>query len=92
MTSEYEITMIDFSYVDLLKNGKIIENGFKELYIENRILYAKMENSYLIFDTKTGESYSFYVEQFIKNGGEIEKLMSPSNFHSNYWGWRIFFT
>lgn len=104
LTSEYEITMIDFSYISLLKNGKDISNkgiikeiesgsegGIDELYFENNILYEKSGDAYMIFDTKTTTGKLFNEEEFIKNGGKVKKLMSLSRFHSDYWGWKILF-
>jgi hypothetical protein len=96
LTSEYEITMIDFWIGSIVKNGENIKqegitNGITKLYFENEILYAKSENYYLIFNTKKENLESMNLKVFLEKGGKIEKLLSPDNFHSDYWGWKILF-
>ena len=96
LTSEYEITMIDFWYGSIMKNGKNINqegitNGIKKLYFEDNILYAESEGLYLIFNTKTEKLKVLNEKRFVENNGKIKNLMANGNFHSNYWGWKILF-
>ena len=96
LNSKYEITMIDFWYGSIVKDGKNIRqegitNGIEKLYFENQILYAKSRGSYLIFNIQNENLETLNEKTFTEKGGEIEKLMTPDNFHSDYWGWKILF-
>ena len=96
LTSIYEITMIDFWIASIEKNGENLNqegdtNGIQELYFENGILYAKSERNYIIFNTKSEKLKSLNKEGFMERVGEIERLTTPDNFHSDYWGWKILF-
>ena len=95
LTSEYEITMIDFWIASIKKNGENLNldgntNSIEKLYFEKNILYGKTEEKYLIFDTENEKLDSDLDEiKFTKLNGKLEKLKDPDVFHSDYWSWKI---
>ncbi|CAA0179880.1 hypothetical protein V3A08_03820 [Tenacibaculum maritimum] len=96
LTSKYEITMIDFWYGSIVKNGKNLKkegatNGIRKLYFENNMLYAASETTYLILNTENEKLYVLSQDEFLARGGNLNKLMTTHNFHANYWGLMLIF-
>ncbi|MGB5944176.1 MAG: hypothetical protein WBG71_14925 [Leeuwenhoekiella sp.] len=89
--------MIDFHYANVEKRNEN-DDGFgltsliETLYEERDILYTKTTNGFAILNLKSGDLHSQLSEQeFLNHNGDSTKLLEPSQFHSNYWGWGLLF-
>jgi len=95
INSEYEITMIDFWYANIEKegsqeHGQGLTNGIEKLYLENGLVYGQFNSKYLIFDSFSGElTDGLSKQEFEKENGNLDKLVTPDKFHGDYWGWKI---
>ncbi|WP_159092293.1 hypothetical protein [Aquimarina sp. Aq107] len=87
ITSNYQLEMIDFANASLDKNGVTKANSIDELYKEGNIIYIKGWEQYEIFYLENELLKQNLTEsEFIKEGGNLNKLMSPSEFHNQEWG------
>ena len=96
LDAQYEIRIIDFWSASIYKDGRSLyqegdANGIIKLYVEDHMLYAKSDNSYLIFNPETEELLYLSKKRFKESGGNPKKLITPDRFHSNYWGWQLLF-
>lgn len=95
INSQYEITMIDFWFANIegeafKKNEQGLTNGMEKLYLENGLVYGQVNSEYLIFDTFSGKLTDGLTQQeFEKKDGDLDKLVTPDEFHGDYWGWKI---
>ncbi|SEK36672.1 hypothetical protein SAMN04487910_0356 [Aquimarina amphilecti] len=87
ITSDYQLEMIDFSNASLDKNGVSKITSIDELYKEGNLIYIKGWNEYEIFNIENEMVKENLTEsEFVREGGNLNKLMSSSEFHSQHWG------
>lgn len=95
LSSEYEVTMIDFWYANIEKNDSKrkqegLTSGMEKLYMEDGLLYGQTNSDFLIFDSDSGVLKDGLSEQeFETNKGMVDRLVTPDKFHGDYWGWKI---
>lgn len=95
LTSEYEVTTIDFWMASIKKHGENLHpdgdtNGIEKLYVQDGILYGQVGERFLIFNTQNGSLQTGLTKDaFAKHNGDIKKLVKPDKFHSAYWSWKL---
>lgn len=61
-----------------------------KLYRENNFLYISDHHKYHIFDIKNEKLIkNLSISEFRQQNGDVSKLLTINDFHSDYWGWWI---